>query len=90
MSEISTKSYPQAKGAQAVAPEVMEELEAMKAMTNRALSSQQKQSKAAQGDSKKGKRKPRTSPRKRIRELVMDAVAQDISLETTPTQTRSL
>ena len=51
-----------AKGAQAVAPEVMKELAAIKAMANKAWSSQQKQAKAGQGDSQKGNGKPKGQP----------------------------
>ena len=54
-----------AKGAQAVAPEMMEELAAIKAMANKAWSSQQKQAKAGQGDSQKGDGKPKGQPQKK-------------------------
>ena len=54
-----------AKGAQAVAPEVMEELAAIKAMANKGWSSQQKQAKAGQGDSQKGDWKPKGQSQKK-------------------------
>ena len=54
-----------AKGAQAVAPEVMEELAAIKAMANKAWSSHQKQAEAGQGDSQKGDGKPKGQPQKK-------------------------
>ena len=79
-----------AKGAQAVAPEVTEELAAIKAMANKAWSSQQKQAKAGQGDSQKGDGKSKGNPRRKAQEPVMDVVAQDISSEIALTPTRSL
>ena len=54
-----------AKGAQAVAPEVMEKLAAIKAIVNKAWSSQQKQAKAGQGDSQKGNGKSKGQPQKK-------------------------
>ena len=54
-----------AKGAQAVIPEVMEELAAIKAMANKAWRSKQKQAKAGQVDSQKGDRKPEGQSQKK-------------------------
>ena len=54
-----------AKGAQPVALDVMEELAAIKAVANKAWSSQEKQAKAGQGDSQKLDGKPKDQPQKK-------------------------
>ena len=55
---------PTAKGAQAMASEVMEELAAVKAIANKAWGSQQDQKKGKSGDFKKGGRKSKDQQKK--------------------------
>ena len=54
-----------AKGAQAIVPELMEELSAIKAVANKAWASQQNQKKDKSGDPKKGDGKPKDQQQKK-------------------------
>ena len=54
-----------AKGVQAIVPELMEELSAIKAVANKAWASQQNQKKDKSGDPKKGDGKPKDQQQKK-------------------------